>query len=75
MRTWDKERRCGECCNGDRCDDNTHFDRSRCPYCKATGWALWTQAGREDYVKYLQGWHGMSEQGAREAVQELTVKD
>jgi hypothetical protein len=24
---------CDECCNGDRCDDPTHFDRSSCPFC------------------------------------------
>lgn len=28
---------CDECCNGDRCDDNTHLNRKYCPYCKGTG--------------------------------------
>lgn len=28
---------CAECCNGDRCDDLTHVDRSKCRYCKGTG--------------------------------------
>lgn len=68
LRTWGEGKRCAECCNGDRCDDPTHFDRSRCPHCKSTGWALWTEAGREDYVRYLQGWRGMSEQEARAAI-------
>lgn len=72
LRTWDEGKRCAECCNGDRCDDPTHFDRSSCPHCKSTGWALWTEAGREDYVKYLQGWHRMSEDEARAAVAKFT---
>lgn len=70
LRTWDNGKRCAECCNGDRCDDPTHYDRSRCPHCRGTGWALWTEAGREDYVHYLQNWHGLSEQDARAAVLE-----
>jgi protein gp37 len=34
---------CDHCCNGDRCDDSTHFERGRpdwrvhCPYCRGTG--------------------------------------
>lgn len=52
LRTWDDGKRCAECCNGDRCDDPTHYDRRHCPHCKGTGWALWTQAGRDDYVAY-----------------------
>lgn len=28
---------CNECCNGDRCDDPSHFDRESCPYCYGTG--------------------------------------
>ena len=28
---------CAECCNGDRCDDISHYDRSSCPYCLGTG--------------------------------------
>jgi hypothetical protein len=28
---------CNECCNGDRCDDPTHLDRRKCPYCKGRG--------------------------------------
>lgn len=30
---------CAECCNGDRCDDPTHYSRENCPYCKGTGLA------------------------------------
>lgn len=29
--------RCAECCNGDRCDDPTHYDRENCPCCLGTG--------------------------------------
>lgn len=54
-RTWDADKRCGECCNGDRCDDPTHVDRQNCRACKGTGWALWTAAGRRDYAAYLLG--------------------
>lgn len=39
-RTWGGDR-CDHCCNGDRCDDRTHIDRRRCPYCLGTGDALW----------------------------------
>lgn len=28
---------CAECCNGDRCDDPTHFSRESCPFCLGTG--------------------------------------
>ncbi len=34
---------CDHCCNGDRCDDPTHYERGRpewnvrCPYCRGTG--------------------------------------
>lgn len=28
---------CAECCNGDRCDDPSHFDRQSCPFCLGTG--------------------------------------
>lgn len=28
---------CNECCNGDRCDDSTHHNRSSCPYCLGSG--------------------------------------
>lgn len=55
LRTWDDGKRCDECCTGDRCDDPKHVDRSRCPHCKGTGWALWTDAGRRDYAAYLLG--------------------
>lgn len=65
-RTWDDGKRCAECCNGDRCDDPTHYDRANCPHCMSTGWALWTEAGREDYVRYRQ--RHMSEQDARAAL-------
>lgn len=47
-RTWTNSRGCAtcdHCCNGDRCDDPTHFRRGRpdwaphcrCPYCRGTG--------------------------------------
>jgi hypothetical protein len=72
-RTWDEGKRCAECCNGDRCDDLSHHDRATCPHCKATGWALWTEAGRDDYVKYLQGWRSMTEQEARAKIATLTA--
>ncbi|MCO5109980.1 MAG: hypothetical protein M9929_03935 [Burkholderiaceae bacterium] len=75
LRTWDNGKRCSECCNGDRCDDPTHYDRRQCPHCQGTGWALWTDAGREDYVKYLQGWRGMSEADARAAVNLMVKTD
>jgi hypothetical protein len=29
---------CNECCNGDRCDDSTHYDRVNCPYCLGSGY-------------------------------------
>lgn len=29
--------RCEECCNGDRCDDPTHFRTESCPFCLGTG--------------------------------------
>lgn len=54
-RTWDEGKRCSECCNGDRCDDPTHYDRGSkpgCPHCLNTGWALWTEAGQRDYQAY-----------------------
>ena len=28
---------CLKCCNGDRCDDPTHYYRPNCPHCKGTG--------------------------------------
>ena len=74
LRTWDAGKRCAECCTGDRCDDPTHYSREHCPHCKSTGWAIWTDAGREDYVKYLQGWRGLSEANARLEVAALTQK-
>jgi len=39
-RTWGGDR-CDHCCNGDRCDDPTHYERRYCPYCLGTGNALW----------------------------------
>lgn len=35
-KTW-APGRCNHCCNGDRCDDPSHFDRARCPHCRGTG--------------------------------------
>ena len=61
LRTWDDGKRCAECCNGDRCDDPTHRDRKHCPHCKGTGWALWTEAGRADYVANTMKHQGISE--------------
>lgn len=71
-RTWNDGKRCAECCNGDRRDDPTHYAREHCPHCLGTGWALWTDVGREDYVKYLTGWRQMSEEAARAEVERLT---
>lgn len=35
---WDEENtRCDHCCNGDRCDDRSHYYRPECPYCHGTG--------------------------------------
>ena len=28
---------CDECCNGDRCDDPSHFSRDSCPFCLGGG--------------------------------------
>jgi protein gp37 len=33
----DGERNCDHCCNGDRCDDSSHLDRNKCPYCRGSG--------------------------------------
>ena len=56
-RTWGEDR-CDECCNGDRCDDPTHYDREHCPFCLGTGYALWLPKFRGgvrwDYLKYSQ---------------------
>lgn len=72
LRTFDNGKRCAECCNGDRCDDPTHYDRRHCPHCKGTGWALWSEVGREDYLAYLMGWGRMNEQDARAALAKAT---
>lgn len=34
---------CDECCNGDRCDDPSHFSRESCPYCLGSGTNATTQ--------------------------------
>lgn len=51
-RTWGSNNsRCAHCCNGDRCDDPTHYDRNSkpgCPHCLNTGYALWNEAGRAE---------------------------
>lgn len=70
LRTWDDGKRCAECCNGERCDDPTHFDRRHCPHCKGTGWALWTHAGRKDYAAYLVS-RGAIEQQANADISKL----
>lgn len=40
-RTWSRDdgsySGCDECCNGDRCDDPTHRNRSSCHACLGTG--------------------------------------
>lgn len=39
-RTWEMSSGrlgCSECCNGDRCDDPTHYNRDNCPFCLGTG--------------------------------------
>ena len=60
-RTWTNSRGCAtcdHCCNGDRCDDPTHFQRGRpdwaphcrCPYCRGTGYGKpidWVIVGGE----------------------------
>ena len=77
-RTWDDGKRCSECCNGDRCDDPTHYDRTSkrygCPHCLNTGWALWTKEGQDDYAKYRR-WDAYREDvvvAEREAVRRAT---
>lgn len=72
LRTWDDGKRCAECCNGERCDDPSHFDRRHCPHCKGTGWALWTEPGRADFLTYLMTYRRMSEPAARAAIAEAT---
>lgn len=71
-RTWDNDKRCAECCNGDRCDDPTHHDRRNCPYCKGTGRALWTKVGRADYLEYLQSRRGLTADEAQAAIAKAT---
>lgn len=39
-KTWtasDGNLRCDECCNGDRCDEPSHYYRPNCPFCLGTG--------------------------------------
>lgn len=46
----DGEMGCDHCCNGDRCDDPSHRDRSSCKYCRGTGAARkldWVIVGGE----------------------------
>jgi hypothetical protein len=54
-RTWDDEGACcNHCCNKDRCDDPSHYDRTSepgCPHCLNTGYALWTEAGRQELAE------------------------
>lgn len=70
-RTWHDGRRCAECCNGDRCDDPTHKDRQFCPHCMRTGFALWTEAGRADFMKYLIESRGQTEAAASAELESL----
>lgn len=54
-RTWGGGSRCDHCCNGDRCDDPTHYDRNSeqgCPHCLSTGYALWTEVGRAEQAAH-----------------------
>lgn len=74
LRTWNDDKRCAECCNGDRCDDPTHYDRNKCPHCKGTGWALWTEAGRTDYAAYLMKYRGLNNPEAEAHLRSLTIQ-
>lgn len=71
-RTWNDNKRCGECCNGDRCDDPTHFSRPSCPHCKGTGYAIWTREGREDMLHHLQFRCRLTEDQARAELARIT---
>lgn len=71
LRTWGDGTRCDECCNGDRCDDTSHYERAHCPHCKGTGWALWTPAGRADFLAHMKRM-GLSEEEARAAIAKAT---
>lgn len=54
-RTWNNGKSCEHCCDGDRCDDPSHYDRTNkrygCPHCLNTGFALWTELGRAEASK------------------------
>lgn len=39
---------CNECCNGDRCDDPTHRNRSSCHACLGTGQNLTSERLNEE---------------------------
>lgn len=53
-RTWNDGWRCNECCNGDRCDDSSHHERSKCPHCKGTGNAIWNMHNKEQDFRKLE---------------------
>lgn len=36
---------CGECCNGDHCDDASHVSRDNCPFCLGSGFVEARAAG------------------------------
>lgn len=66
-RTWNDGWRCAECCNGDRCDDSSHYDRAKCPHCKGTGSAIWNMYAKENEAKALKA----ERDALREALREM----
>ena len=57
-RTWSDsggKLHCNECCNGDRCDDSSHYYRPNCPYCLGTGINASTEPTEEsDNPKFIR---------------------
>lgn len=52
-RIWGDDR-CDHCCNKDRCDDPTHFNRESCPYCGGSGNAIWVDLERMDFEHWYK---------------------